>query len=258
MKINSKNQKFLSSWEHLLSVNFSPNRNGHLIFGVQKSGTSVIANALAYCSKRSLTLDHKSLWPTLQLQESSLRAYVSRQFERHPISIGTTFIKEPCMTFRPEIFKEHRPNKSVLIIRNPLDTARSILNRLDVPLDSQRLEVNSIPRAWRGLFIHSSKNEPPFIRAIKYWCMLMDKPFWHDQEIKWVHYEDFLNSPDDVVRAVLEFLELKQRRPAADIISTQIQPKGKNRGQNIERLIPPGLVEHAQNLSNEVYYRFVT
>ena len=229
-----------------------------MIFGVQKSGTSVIANALAYCSKRSLTLDHKSLWPTLQLQESTLRDYVCRQFERHPISLGTTFIKEPCMTFRPEIFKEHRPNKSVLIIRNPLDTARSILDRLDVPLESKRLELNSIPNAWRELFIHTSNNEPPFIRAIKYWCMLMDKPFWHDPEIKWVHYEDFLKSPDDVVREVLEFLELKQLRPATDIISIQIQPKGKNRGQNIESLIPPGLLEHAQNLSNKIYYRFRT
>ena len=256
MRLNTKNQRFFLPWEHLLPKSIVTNKNGHLVFGVQKSGTSVIANTLAYCSKESLTLDHASFWPTLRMSSQDKSLYVARLFERHPLSLGSTFIKEPCMTISPEVFKRHRPNKCILVIRDPLDTARSILDRLNVPIESKLLNLDSIPATWHDLFLQTSKNQPPFIRLIEYWCMCMDNTFWHDSDVIRVHYEQFISNPDDIVQLVLNGLELNYKRPASEVIGVQVQPRGKNRNRRVCDLIPPQMLQQAENLSGDIYSRF--
>lgn len=253
MKFTIRNQHLFFAWEHLIPESLTPNNPRHLIFGVQKSGTSVIANTLAYCSKQSLTLDHKNLWPILTTPKSERFEFIERQFRMHPITLGSTFLKEPCMTLFPELFAQFRTETCLLVIRDPLQTARSILDRLGVPIDAETINLDSIPPAWQGLFIRSSNSETPFIRLIEYWRMCMENDFWGRSNVIIIQYEDFIRNPEDEVASILNRLNMTKKRPASHIINVQVQPRGANRERDVADMIPSDLLQKALRISSDVY-----
>lgn len=253
MKFTTRNQHLFIAWEHLVPETLRSNNPRHLIFGVQKSGTSVIANTLAYCSKQSLTMDHKSLWPILETPKSERFKFIVRQFRRHPITLGSTFLKEPCMTLCPEMFVQFGAEKYLLVIRNPLQTARSILDRLGVPIDAETIDLDSIPPAWRGLFTHSSNSETPFIRLIEYWRMCMENDFWSRPNAIIIQYEDFIRNPEDEVASILNRLNMTKKRPASHIINAQVQPLGANRERDVADMLPNDILQKALRISSDIY-----
>lgn len=121
------------------------------VLGNQKSGTTVIAAALAHCADVSATLDIRDLTADrlAGLYEGSVSS--SRFVDRYRRAFSRTVIKEPGLTFAYETLREHFPKATfVLIVRDPRDNIRSLLNRLDLPGDASSLpsgaltEVNAI------------------------------------------------------------------------------------------------------------------
>jgi len=250
--ITTKLQKYILPLEQRLPIKQNNRAGSHLIYGVQKSGTTVIANALSYCAKKSLTSDHIGIWPIVDIKAEERSQFIKSLVERHPLTLSRTFIKEPSMTLAPELFSAYYPNASILVIRNPLDTIRSILDRLNIHPSSSTLDEKAVHPGWKHVFKLGSQ-DPPFIQLADYWVRCMSNPHWDSKSVFKVYYNEFLAHPDDVVSDALSYLDLKMKRSSKMILSTQFQSKGANRNAPLESITNAKTLSLADEMTRPVY-----
>lgn len=117
------------------------------VLGNQKSGTTVIAASLAHCADVSVTLDIRDLTADrlADLYDGSVSP--SRFVDRYRRAFCREVIKELGLTFAYETLREHFLEATfVLIVRDPRDNIRSVLNRLDLPGDAFSLPSGALQR----------------------------------------------------------------------------------------------------------------
>lgn len=237
------------------------------ILGLQKSGTTAIAALLSEATGRSVTLD---IVRSIKRPGSGiLRRYGVEGFDDHIYRYRREFsnmiVKEPGLTFDFHQLKAYFPRaRFVMIIREPKDNIRSILNRLKLPGDLSSLNVEEWPElrrspAWR-INLDSSwlgYCQKTYVDSQAYrWRLAAETYFSNSESFVLVRYEDFLDDKVISVETLAESLGLQVIGDISGVIDNQYQPKGQRvsdynnfYGENLKYI-----EEHCASLAKELGY----
>ena len=211
------------------------------ILGNQKSGTSAIAALLGKLTVKSTAIDlfysgfNFHLFTKWKNKEISTSAFV----RKNKIEFAKKIIKEPHLSvFYTELKTQYPNSKFVMIMRNPIDNIRSILDRLDI--DGHKNELNNedikkIFHSWNLLFsnhwIGGYKRQYIEVLAER-WNIIMDSYFTNKEDIILIKYEDFLKDKIGILNKLSEELGLKNKADIATLLNKAFQPKGKKSNQS--------------------------
>ena len=207
------------------------------ILGVQKSGTTAIAALLAEATNLPATLDITRAInrPGAKL----LRRYGVEGFDdfvyRYRREFFRKIVKEPGLTFDYEDLKVFFPKaRFVMIMREPKDNVRSILNRLKVPGNLKWLEPEEWPElkkspAWRINLDSSWLGHWPesYVDSLAYrWRLSAEIYFSKPDEFILIKYEDFLSDKKGVVEGLARELGFDVVSDISGKVDNQYQRKG--------------------------------
>ena len=121
------------------------NVNPIFILGNQKSGTSAIAALLGKLTNKKASIDlfYSGFYYNFFLKWKQKQITTSKFIKINRLEFSADIIKEPHLSvFYEELMKEFPQSKFIMIVRNPLDIFRSILDRLDIDGNKNYLEEN--------------------------------------------------------------------------------------------------------------------
>ena len=209
------------------------------ILGVQKSGTTAIAALLADCTDQPATLD---IVRSIRRPGSRiLRNYGVEGFDdyiyRYRSEFSKKIVKEPSLTFDYYNLVEYFPRaRFVIIMREPKDNIRSILNRLKLPGDLKEINPEEWPElrespAWRMNLDSTWLGYPPrnYVDSLAYrWLIAAEIYNTSPENFVMLRYEDFLNNKKAVIEGLADSLGLQVIKDISLKVDTQYQPKGKS------------------------------
>ncbi|MEO8175179.1 MAG: sulfotransferase [Sphingomicrobium sp.] len=227
----------------LARINHQP-----LIFlGKGKSGTTAIAALFAEATGKSVALDIPALFidgirPIL-LGRSDLSEVVGRE----RLAFSHDIIKQPTLTwFFDELCECFPAAKFVMIVRDPRDNIRSVLNRMAVPGDLNDLSpamIRNIHGGWRWHF------DEPWLLDLKganyielsanRWNLATDVYRTHSDRMLLVRYEDFMLDKVGSIGKLAKQLGLLVIKDIAANSERQFQPQGKDRGKSWSEFFGP-------------------
>ena len=206
------------------------------ILGNPKSGTTIIGKLISKASNKSHTSDIRSVINNAAQKIDLGKLSIGEFIKLHKYEFSKEIIKEPCLSFYINDLIEIYPNsKFICIVRNPFQNIRSILNRLKikgnynkVKLDSFK-EINKKP-AWKyNLEFKKNNTNYLYIEAMAYrWNLLVDLYFKNQDKIILVKYEDFISDKKKYIYKLLNKLEINKVQEIDNFLNIQYQPKGNS------------------------------
>lgn len=201
------------------------------ILGHHKSGTTVIASLLAEISGQQVTLDmfnqidRKSYWrDKLFNRQLPFSDFV----QAHKFYFSTCLNKAPNLTFFYDELRQCFPKATfIFVIRDPRDTIRSILNRLGIPGNLDKLQSTE-GIAWQSMI---AGRNPDVIgdnyieRLANRWNLAADTYISHGEEISLIRYEDFVLDKSGAISNLASQVGLTPIHNIADKINIQYQPR---------------------------------
>jgi hypothetical protein len=215
----------------LLSLALGPRHDPIIVLGNQKSGTTAIAALLARHLGGRATLDMPALLDELP-EPASWRDFVRRYgwYFRHPV------VKEPWLTFAYADLRALFPaGRFLLVVRDPRDNLRSILDRLGLPGDqtANPAALNQAPRGWRELFPRSITGEAVhYIEELgERWNQGARLAWEPDPPLEtWVRYEDFVADKAGTIARLAQAVGEPGVEDIATAVDRDYQPAGQSRG----------------------------
>lgn len=125
-----------------------------LVVGNQKSGTTVIAALLSKLTGMPATLDlFRESRESVVPQVLDGRMSLERLIRRNRLDFSRPIVKEPALTLLyDQLADRFAGSRFVMVVRDPRDNVRSILNRLGIPGDLEDLQADAYARltpSWR-------------------------------------------------------------------------------------------------------------
>jgi len=203
--------------------------------GNQKSGTTAIAALLAMSTLKAATLDIRGIYEPVQTMLHSGKLSFMQFVRRNKAAFSRTIIKEPNLTFLYSKLKAHFPQAHyVIIVRDPRDNIRSVLNRLNINgtkpvLRSEEMAALSpewqlmLNGQWLGL-----TGDTYIEQLAARWNLAADTYLQHRNEILLVRYEDFVKEKANTVYQLATNLNLPRLADISDKVDTQYQPRGQH------------------------------
>jgi len=220
----------------ILSLGADLNPEHILILGNQKSGTTAIASLLAQHIGGSATLDMPAIWDHVEgilTGNEHLGPFV----DRHAHYFSRDVVKEPWLTFMLQELSQIFPRVNyVLILRDPRDNIRSILDRLNLPgnLSINPPGIANLKTGWKEVFnpmLISCEDEHYINLLAERWNTAARVPEEKGSLVQSiVRYEDFLEDKVQFITDLARRLGHQGRFDIKDEIDQQFQPEGKNRG----------------------------
>ena len=223
------------------------NRQPLIFLGKGKSGTTAIAALFAEATGKTVALDIPALFidgirPIL-LGRSTLSEVVARE----RLAFSNDIIKQPTLTwFFDELCEVFPAAKFVMIMRDPRDNIRSVLNRMAVPGDLDDLSpemIRTIHGGWRWHF------DEPWLLDLKganyielsanRWNLAADVYRAHSDRMLLVRYEDFMHDKVGSIARLAARLGLPVTGDIAANSERQFQPQGKDRGTSWNEFFGP-------------------
>ena len=213
----------------------TPNEHAILVLGNPKTGTTVIAALLAEYGGLSATLD---LWPRLRRPETLAAVHEGRMsFDRFVRRFAAEFardvVKDPHLTFLfPQLVDRFPEARYVMVVRDPRDTIRSILNRVGVPGDRQDIgprEYHAMRPLWEATI------RSPWLdlgsgnyveRLAARWAEAARVYLDHRSRIQLIRFEDFLADKMGAITRLADALGVEQRGRIEDQLDRPFQPPG--------------------------------
>jgi glycosyltransferase involved in cell wall biosynthesis len=207
------------------------------ILGNQRSGTTAIAALLAQLTGLSVTLDLPredagAIYPQIRAGQVPFEQLI--QAER--IGFSRDIIKEPHLTvFYEELARRFPQARFVFIVRDPRETIRSILNRLDLPGHLAHLgEVlftsdGETMRRWRLVLENQwlGLNGGTYIEQLAArWAYTANVYLAHPQQMVLIRYEEFLRDKVGAITRLAQQLGLPARHDIRDMVDVQYQRRG--------------------------------
>ncbi|MCB0562209.1 MAG: sulfotransferase [Lewinellaceae bacterium] len=222
-------------WHKAVNPFYSVEENPLIILGNQKSGTTAIAKLIALACGEDVQLDIEALWePNCKLileGELGLPEVIrkNKRFFSSPI------LKEPNFSLLyPHLERFYDDAAFLLIVRDPRDNIRSILNRLDIPGNKAKLspkDFRSVNKHWRALFDASrydqGRNQYIELLAAR-WNLCADLFLRHPEKVMVFRYEDFLANKADSIYRIARKLGLEPRTDISSKVNVQYQPVGNH------------------------------
>jgi len=112
------------------------------VLGNQKSGTTAIAALLGLATGEPATLDlRRETRHDFYRRITSGEVHFDRLVRRNALDFSRRIVKEPNLTlFYPQLRRRFPAARFAFVLRDPRDNIRSILDRVELPGDLQRLE----------------------------------------------------------------------------------------------------------------------
>ncbi len=195
--------------EWLASVNETP----ILVLGNQKSGTTAIAALLAERAGLSVTWDLTMHDHTLIVEVYKGRAAFEEFVQKNRYGFSKQVIKDCTLTFLYDSLKERFPRAQfVMVMRDPRDNIRSILDRLELPGDQTKLDPARyeemaegwklvVDGTWMGI---NSENYIDSLAAR--WNRAARIYLEHQEAVKLIRYEDFMQGKVEAIDSLVSRL----------------------------------------------------
>jgi len=224
----------------ILSFLSTVNTNPLFILGNQKSGTTVIANLLSQATSKSLTNDFQSAiaHKTLQLELSFKLLSFPNFIHDYKYEFSKDIIKEPFLSYYiDELINEFPNARFILIVRDPYQNIRSILNRLKVPGNLQKINFSNFVELektlpWK-LALQSKMlgiNSINYIEAMAHrWNYLINLYEKNKEKIILVKYEDFVKDKKGFIDNLTHKLGFDIKQDISNYVNVQYQPKGNSK-----------------------------
>jgi hypothetical protein len=218
----------------LRSVAARPVKNPVLVFGNQKSGTSAVAALLGAATGLRAQIDIRGarepfLTPLLR-HEISISDFV----RRNALEFSAPIVKEPSLTFiAPELLDHFPDGRAIFIVRDPYQNIRSILNRLDVPGDSEYFvpSLSNLPgQTWVSILSGSDLGLPSlhYIETLaQRWVRAAEVYLREPERYILVRYEDFNKEKKRCIEMLSCSLGLSADKPFEHLLDHQFQRAGQ-------------------------------
>jgi hypothetical protein len=201
--------------------------------GNQKSGTTVIAAALAHATDQSVTLDIRDISANYMLGLQRGDVPLHRFIARYRLDFSREIIKEPGLTFvSDQLFNCFPEATFLLIVRDPRDNIRSLLNRLNLPGSADQLSDNaleSLHPIWQSVV----RNHVLGIYATHYidrlaqrWNRAADVYLNHKARVVPVKYESFCDDKVEYIESTARRLDLDVTQDIHSVVNQQYQSRG--------------------------------
>ncbi|WP_259048521.1 sulfotransferase [Salinibacter ruber] len=155
----------------------------------------------------------------------------------HPLLFSRDLIKEPGFTFLYPNLKELFPNgKFVMVVRDPRENIRSILDRHKLPGHHRQLsgeQLQDISPEWKQVLYGSwmgLEGDTYIDMLAARWKAAAQVYLNHSERIELIRYEDFCAGKVEAIRELADRLCLPQEKEIRDDVDTKFQPRGSNRG----------------------------
>ena len=218
----------------LLTLGASVHPHPLFIMGNQKSGTTAIAALLAELSGLPVTLDLKK-----EMKEPSIDRVKSGRlsFEQfvhsNRLDFSRDIIKEPSLTlFYDEIAAMFPQSRFVMVVRDPRENIRSILQRLDIAGNLSNVSSDAIqrmPRAWQlvldGRWLGLTGHNYIEMLALR-WNLTTELYLRHEDRTTLCRFEDFLADKVGEIKRLAGVLDLAERADISSKVDIQFQPAG--------------------------------
>ncbi|MDR5899471.1 TDP-N-acetylfucosamine:lipid II N-acetylfucosaminyltransferase [Halomonas vilamensis] len=232
------NKMFAGFDKIVKSNNFYKMKAPEVFFlGNQKSGTTAIAALVSEAANKKATLDIKGgskdfAWQKMAIHDGNA---LIDFLERHQSEMDSDIVKEPALSvFLDTLIDLFPDSKFVLIIRNPYQNIRSILNRLGVPGSHKKLsyedyEVFSTSPAWK--YVVDSNwlgcDSKSYIESLaNRWNYIANLAIENKDRIKIVKYEDFVKDKKYYIENLVCDLGFSVEVDVENMVDKQFQPKG--------------------------------
>jgi len=211
--------------------------NPIIVLGNQKTGTTVIAALIGQASGKQVTLDFMHLYPTLTDRLLSGELSFTDMRRKCRYHMNQQILKEPGLTlFCDDLCLAYPRSKIVLILRDPRENIRSILNRLKLRGDWEqipeeemcRLRMTVAPEWLMVLegdrFGHAGKN---YVDSLARRCAIcFNYALANRERFHIVRYEDFKEDKKNFIEGLCLELELDVSGDIQGLVDVQYQPKG--------------------------------
>ena len=219
--------------ERLLAFVSKPNASVRFVFGNQKSGTSAIAGLIAAAAGLPLITDfagaQEPFIGELIRGEIPVAAYV----KRNAWAFSAPIVKEPSLTFvAPALMDHFASRRAVMVVRDPWHNIRSILERVDVRGDLDKIVPGKrrINRTWVSILAGSDLGLPPqhYIDVLaKRWLRATEIADILKNRLTIVRYEDFSRDKRGTVEHLAGDLSFPVTEDISAIVDRQFQPRGR-------------------------------
>ncbi|HEY7978669.1 MAG TPA: hypothetical protein VID67_10770 [Rhizomicrobium sp.] len=234
--------------ERLLALVSTPNEAPLLIFGNQKSGTSAVAGLLSGATGERLITDFAGAQEPyigeLIRGNISIADYVAR----NAWAFSAPIVKEPGLTFAaPALMQYFGESRAVMVLRNPWHNIRSILERVDIKGDADRLIPGQrrLNRTWRSILAGTDLGLPQahYIDILaQRWLKASEIAETLGKRAVIVRYEDFSAAKRETIGTLARDLGLPIVADITEKLDHQFQPHGRGAdpkqffGQNYARI----------------------
>ena len=243
----------LQRWwdEERLARRIVLDRTPSFILGMQKSGTSAVAGLVALRTGVPVAIDLAREWrrSTIVRAAASDRAF-DRFVRRNAADFARPIVKEPHLTFVHERLLNRWPDARVaIVVRDPVMTIRSILDRLELPGDVDELSADqlaSVPQAWRCVLDNRwlGIEAPHFIDQLALrWRRAASLAISMGDRWPMIRYEAFEEDKIGVVDELATFLGHEPVASIGTFLDRPFQPRGARRppsevfGRNLQRIL---------------------
>lgn len=236
--------------EERLSRRIAIHPDPGFILGMQKSGTSAVAGLLSLRTGIPIALDLAREWRrcTIVRASGSDRAF-ERYVRRNGIDFARRIVKEPGLTYVYDRLAARWPSaRSLVVVRDPVATIRSIVERLEIPgdLDASAVDMRRrVPQAWHAVLDNrwlGVRSEHYIDQLADRWCIAAKLALEESDRRMTIRYEDFVADKIGVLDEIAEHFELPIVAEVDAFLEVPFQPPGQRRdpklvfGSNLERI----------------------
>lgn len=243
----------VSRWvrDERLARRVAVHSNPGFILGMQKSGTSAVAALVSLRTGTPVAIDLAREWRrcTIVRASRSRRAF-ARYVRRNRLDFARRIVKEPGLTFVHERLVACWPHaNSLVVVRDPISTIRSIVERLGIPGDADARAVDmtrEVPQAWRPVLDNrwlGIRSEHYIDQLADRWCIAAKLALEESDRRMTIRYEDFILDKVRVLDAIADHFELPVVAEIDAFLDVPFQPPGRRRdpkrvfGSNLERIM---------------------
>ena len=221
------------------------------VLGMQKSGTSAIAGLLSLRTGVPAAVDLAREWrrSTIVAASRSRRGF-DRFVRRNAADFSRRIVKEPSLTFVHEHLLRRWPESDIaIVVRDPVSTIRSVLERLGLPGDLESMpaaSLEAVPQPWRLVLDNrwlGVDSEHYIDQLSRRWCLAAELALEHRDRWQVVRYEDFSLDKVTVVDRMADHFGLPVVADIDAFLDRPFQPRGARRdpeavfGDNLQRII---------------------
>lgn len=204
-----------------------------IVIGNQKAGTTAIAALLAEYAGASVTLDFfPYLTPGFLLQTMGKPDGLRRMLHRFELEFSRDIVKEPHLTFfYPELVDRFPEASFVMVVRDPRDNLRSILDRLGIrgDLTDTHPDAFHVPDTW-SLVLNGSwlgfDGKDYIEQLCQRWNRAAAIAIRNRDNLRLIRYEDFQKDKEACIAETASALGLARRGEIHDKLDIPYQRAG--------------------------------